>query len=107
MAPQRRTHSAAPTFGNENVVTESGKRTQNRNEKTARFFGFFQKRNKRKVFFFEKKKQKTFAYCPLRRTKQVKAGQSERDKSFLVLFFKKELLLPYAAACALRSSSRQ
>jgi hypothetical protein len=35
-----------------------------------------------KVFFFEKKKQKTF----------VSAGADSMDKSFLVLFFKKELL---------------
>jgi hypothetical protein len=41
----------------------------------------------RKVFFFEKKKQKTFGFGmapPL----SLRLG----DKSFLVLFFKKELL---------------
>jgi hypothetical protein len=38
----------------------------------------------RKYFFFEKKKQKTFAHGP----------RVPTDKSFLVLFFKKELL-PY------------
>jgi hypothetical protein len=36
----------------------------------------------RKVFFFEKKKQKTF----------VRAVANLMEKSFLVLFFKKELL---------------
>jgi hypothetical protein len=44
---------------------------------------------RRKHFFFEKKKQKTFA-C-------LDRGYASRleltDKSFLVLFFKKELLL--------------
>jgi hypothetical protein len=35
----------------------------------------------KKQFFFEKKNQKTFVYC-LRAT----------DKSFLLLFFKKEIL---------------
>jgi hypothetical protein len=40
----------------------------------------------RKYFFFEKKKQKTFAHL-------ARAGRpGPMSKSFLVLFFKKELL---------------
>jgi hypothetical protein len=39
-----------------------------------------------KVFFFEEKKQKTFVIDP------SKMGADSMDKSFLVLFFKKELL---------------
>jgi hypothetical protein len=44
-------------------------------------------RKQRKRFFFEKKKQKTFEYWaePIQR-------RPPGDKSFLVLFFKKELL---------------
>jgi hypothetical protein len=43
---------------------------------------------KKGLFFFEKKKQKTFAHCPWPR-----AGPGTKtDKSFLVLFFKKEHL---------------
>jgi hypothetical protein len=37
---------------------------------------------RQEVFFFEKKKQKTFTILP----------SAPTDKSFLVLFFKKELL---------------
>jgi hypothetical protein len=38
-----------------------------------------------RIFFFEKKKQKTFDFwCVSRRQR------AQRDKSFLVLFFKKE-----------------
>jgi hypothetical protein len=39
-------------------------------------------------FFFEKKKQKTFDYW----AESIRRGRSQMDKSFLVLFFKKELL---------------
>jgi hypothetical protein len=44
------------------------------------------------VFFFEKKNQKTFALCPLPRAKHVHSVLPEIEKSFLVLFFKKEHL---------------
>jgi len=48
----------------------------------------------RKYFFFEKKKQKTFTYWLTRLFRPARTGES---KSFLVLFFKKELLsLPSA-----------
>jgi hypothetical protein len=43
-----------------------------------------------KKFFFEKKNQKTFIRWVLRRTDRC--ANSDMDKSFLVLFFKKELL---------------
>jgi len=43
----------------------------------------------RKYFFFEKKKQKTFAYWL---TRCIRLARNEVNKSFLVLFFKKELL---------------
>jgi len=46
----------------------------------------------RKAFFFEKKKQKTFIYF----TKTVATDKNLMDKSFLVLFFKKERL---SSAC--------
>jgi len=46
-------------------------------------------REARKYFFFEKKKQKTFACCL---TRQERSVRTEASKSFLVLFFKKELL---------------
>jgi hypothetical protein len=42
-----------------------------------------------KYFFFEKKKQKTFARWL---TRQARTARSSQSKSFLVLFFKKELL---------------
>jgi hypothetical protein len=45
-------------------------------------------RKRRKIFFFEKKKQKTFA-CWAQR---FRMGSAQMNKSFLVLFFKKELL---------------
>jgi len=51
---------------------------------------------KAKKFFFEKKNQKTF-FAPLRAVAQQPG--SETNKSFLVLFFKKELLssFPFAS----------
>jgi hypothetical protein len=42
----------------------------------------------RKVFFFEKKNQKTFA----RSGPNMRAAVNQMDKSFLLLFFKKEAL---------------
>jgi hypothetical protein len=42
----------------------------------------------RKYFFFEKKKQKTFASL----VRLLRLAWAEMSKSFLVLFFKKELL---------------
>ncbi len=49
-------------------------------------------RSKQKVFFFEKKNQKTFDYwgCALRQRTPI-------IKSFLLLFFKKEVLPSLAA----------
>jgi hypothetical protein len=44
----------------------------------------------RKVFFFEKKKQKTFAYG-----RALARQRAQRDKSFLLLFFKKEESSPF------------
>jgi len=44
----------------------------------------------RKQFFFEKKNQKTFA---LWLTRQARVAGTKENKSFLVLFFKKELLV--------------
>jgi hypothetical protein len=41
-----------------------------------------------KVFFFEKKKQKTFASW----AEPLRLQRAQTRKSFLVLFFKKELL---------------
>jgi 4-amino-4-deoxy-L-arabinose transferase-like glycosyltransferase len=46
----------------------------------------------RKNFFFEKKKQKTFALAPSRQRTGVNSVPAVTDKSFLVLFFKKEHL---------------
>jgi len=43
----------------------------------------------KKQFFFEKKNQKTFVYLE---TLPLRWSWIEKDKSFLVLFFKKELL---------------
>jgi len=55
-----------------------------------------------KHFFFEKKKQKTFG-SSLMPTVSAQAGPKRlyNSKSFLVLFFKKELL-PYLLPIALR-----
>jgi hypothetical protein len=47
----------------------------------------------RKHFFFEKKKQKTF----IPEARHAAVVRTERRKSFLVLFFKKELFLPLFA----------
>ncbi|HTZ69400.1 MAG TPA: hypothetical protein VMB71_02015 [Acetobacteraceae bacterium] len=44
----------------------------------------------RKYFFFEKKKQKTFAHGPAPSGYMVGIGAAATGKSFLVLFFKKE-----------------
>jgi hypothetical protein len=45
----------------------------------------------RKAFFFEKKKQKTFAPAPASPDeKVVDLARNQTGKSFLVLFFKKE-----------------
>jgi len=54
----------------------------------------------RKVFFFEKKKQKTFVfvgrifYPPTADGRKGADSSATANKSFLVLFFKKELFLP-------------
>jgi hypothetical protein len=46
--------------------------------------------NARKAFFFEKKKQKTFALTPSSPGAQLPTlARVPTDKSFLVLFFKK------------------
>ncbi len=45
-----------------------------------------------KAFFFEKKKQKTFISQARRLTRALATATTRRSKSFLVLFFKKELL---------------
>jgi hypothetical protein len=45
-----------------------------------------------KRFFFEKKKQKTFATCPCPRPATAGTARTAMNKSFLVLFFKKEPL---------------
>jgi len=42
----------------------------------------------KKAFFFEKKKQKTFVLL----SRTYPPARAPRSKSFLVLFFKKELL---------------
>jgi hypothetical protein len=49
-------------------------------------------KSERKQFFFEKKNQKTFANAANIRFKRVNSVLPAIDKSFLVLFFKKELL---------------
>jgi hypothetical protein len=46
----------------------------------------------RKQFFFEKKNQKTFTHAASTPFKRANLAPPARDKSFLVLFFKKELL---------------
>jgi hypothetical protein len=51
----------------------------------------------RKYFFFEKKKQKTFICWFTCRARSVRIP---RSKSFLVLFFKKELLFFTASTSA-------
>src|SRR5271154_609145 len=43
-----------------------------------------------KPFFFEKKKQKTFIHCRRHGVRTENSVPSETDKSFLVLFCKKE-----------------
>jgi hypothetical protein len=48
--------------------------------------------SRRKDFFFEKKKQKTFANAAGVSFYLATSVLTLRDKSFLVLFFKKELL---------------
>jgi hypothetical protein len=47
---------------------------------------------RRKQFFFEKKNQKTFVRYGQRRLSRLLWRRRPTDKSFLVLFFKKELL---------------
>jgi hypothetical protein len=49
----------------------------------------------RKQFFFEKKNQKTFIRLSVRTKGSMVMSQT--DKSFLVLFFKKELLASFRA----------
>jgi hypothetical protein len=51
------------------------------------------RKGKSKVFFFEKKKQKTFVILEM-----TYRQRQQRDKSFLVLFFKKELLQNFSSA---------
>jgi hypothetical protein len=50
--------------------------------------GWWRRKGLGKAFFFEKKKQKTFIYLG----RDVGGMSGQREKSFLVLFFKKELL---------------
>jgi hypothetical protein len=51
----------------------------------------------KKDFFFEKKKQKTCALALLLpAVNLIHLARSQKDKSFLVLFFKKNLLLVFA-----------
>jgi hypothetical protein len=51
------------------------------------------RRRRRKVFFFEKKKQKTFALALLPPDASLPdLARNLRSKSFLLLFFKKEVL---------------
>jgi hypothetical protein len=50
----------------------------------------------RKQFFFEKKNQKTFARYGRPAELPVSRHGRRKSKSFLVLFFKKELLPSYA-----------
>jgi hypothetical protein len=48
---------------------------------------------KKAVFFFEKKNQKTFSLAPSSRDAQLIAlARNPAGKSFLLLFFKKEVL---------------
>jgi hypothetical protein len=47
---------------------------------------------RRKQFFFEKKNQKTFTCAPSVRGSRERPSGAQESKSFLVLFFKKELL---------------
>ena len=49
---------------------------------------FSNEHSERKAFFFEKKKQKTFGPA----VATVLTAHAQGNKSFLVLFFKKELL---------------
>jgi hypothetical protein len=49
-----------------------------------------------RFFFFEKKKQKTFAHASGDEFTQESRMLPATDKSFLVLFFKKELLASFA-----------
>jgi hypothetical protein len=46
----------------------------------------------RQYFFFEKKKQKTFIWRSQHGARRLARLRRETSKSFLVLFFKKELL---------------
>jgi hypothetical protein len=59
--------------------------------------------NRKKVFFFEKKKQKIFAPAPSSPgARVIQLARNRTDKSFLVLFFKKEhtsFLLVRAGLC--------
>jgi len=56
-------------------------------------------RARKKDFFFEKKKQKAFAPAPSSRDENsVQLARRPTDKSFLVLFFKKEHLSCFVAA---------
>jgi hypothetical protein len=50
-------------------------------------------KTRKKDFFSEKKKQKTFACSPSSRgVSVIDLARNQTDKSFLVLFFEKELL---------------
>jgi len=49
-------------------------------------FVIFQERIGRKQLFFEKKNQKTFVHL----AEPIRRSRSQTDKSFLLLFFKKE-----------------
>jgi hypothetical protein len=54
----------------------------------------------RKQFFFEKKNQKTFFHWRVRTGRGSRSKPRSADKSFLVLFFKKELLPLAFPPCA-------
>jgi hypothetical protein len=49
----------------------------------------------RKRFFFEKKKQKTFTPLASRLCARLSPHENQMDKSFLLLFFKKEALASF------------
>jgi hypothetical protein len=57
-------------------------------------FGLKKLTCRRKRFFFEKKKQKTFANCGMRRA----CANARRSGSFLLLFFQKKQRLSYLNA---------
>jgi hypothetical protein len=61
----------------------------------------YEEGTRKKAFFFEKKKQKTFGPW----TEPFPKGRNQMSKSFLVLFFKKELLPCFLPCCFLQRPS--